>query len=71
MYPFQVIELDAAMDEEQVADVFVRINSEVPLNQADFILTLMSVFAIRPETTGGLRSRCEEADDEWSVTFNW
>lgn len=44
-YPFQVIELDAAMDEEQVADVFVRINSEgVPLNQADFILTLMSVF---------------------------
>ena len=44
-YPFQVIELDAAMDEEQVADVFVRVNSEgVPLNQADFILTLMSVF---------------------------
>jgi len=44
-YPFQVIELDATMDEEQVADVFVRVNSEgVPLNQADFILTLMSVF---------------------------
>ena len=44
-YPFEVVELDAAMDEEQVADVFVRINSEgVPLNQADFILTLMSVF---------------------------
>lgn len=44
-YPFQVIELDPGMDEEQVADVFVRINSEgVPLNQADFILTLMSVF---------------------------
>jgi uncharacterized protein with ParB-like and HNH nuclease domain len=44
-YPFEVVELDAAMDEENVADVFVRINSEgVPLNQADFILTLMSVF---------------------------
>lgn len=44
-YPFEVVELDAEMDEEQVADVFVRINSEgVPLNQADFILTLMSVF---------------------------
>jgi hypothetical protein len=44
-YPFQVIELDSALDEEQVADIFVRINSEgVPLNQADFILTLMSVF---------------------------
>lgn len=44
-YPFEVVELDAAMDAEAVADVFVRINSEgVTLNQADFILTLMSVF---------------------------
>ena len=44
-YPFEVVELDAGMDEEQVADVFVRINSEgIPLNRADFILTLMSVF---------------------------
>ena len=31
--------------EENVSDVFVRINSKgTPLNQADFILTLMSVF---------------------------
>lgn len=44
-YPFEVVELDASMEEEDVADVFVRINSEgVSLNQADFILTLMSVF---------------------------
>ena len=44
-YQFSVVELDAAADEEQVAEVFVRINSEgVVLNQADFILTLMSVF---------------------------
>jgi hypothetical protein len=44
-YPFEVVELDAGMDEEQVAEVFVRINSEgITLNQADFILTLMSVF---------------------------
>lgn len=44
-YQFSVVELDAAADEEQVAEVFVRINSEgVTLNQADFILTLMSVF---------------------------
>ncbi len=44
-YPFEVVELDAATDEEQVAEVFVRINSEgVTLNQSDFILTLMSVF---------------------------
>lgn len=44
-YPFKAVELGAAVDEEQVAEVFVRINSEgVKLNQADFILTLMSVF---------------------------
>lgn len=44
-FPFSVLELSQEMDEEQVADVFVRINSEgKKLNQADFILTLMSVF---------------------------
>ena len=44
-YPFKVLELGSNVDEEQVADVFVRINSEgVPLGQADFILTLMSVW---------------------------
>lgn len=43
-FPFQVIELSSNANEEQVADIFVRINSEgVQLNQADFILTLMSV----------------------------
>lgn len=43
-FRFQVVELGAAADEEQVAEIFVRINSEgVKLNQADFILTLMSV----------------------------
>jgi hypothetical protein len=44
-YPFKAVELAASVEEEQVAEVFVRINSEgVTLNQADFILTLMSVF---------------------------
>ncbi len=43
-FRFQVVELGVAADEEQVAEIFVRINSEgVQLNQADFILTLMSV----------------------------
>jgi hypothetical protein len=43
-FRFQVIELDDTTDEEQVAEIFVRINSEgVKLNQSDFILTLMSV----------------------------
>jgi hypothetical protein len=44
-YPFTVLELSQSVNEEQVAEVFVRINSKgVTLNQADFILTLMSVF---------------------------
>lgn len=44
-YPFKGVELNAGVDEEQVADIFVRINSEgVTLNTADFILTLMSVW---------------------------
>jgi len=44
-YPFSALELSAEISEEQVADVFVRINSQgKKLNQADFILTLMSVF---------------------------
>ena len=44
-YPFSALELSSDIDEEQVADVFVRINSEgKKLNNADFILTIMSVF---------------------------
>src|ERR671918_2523279 len=44
-YPFTAMELSGIVDEEQVAEVFVRINSEgTLLNQADFILTLMSVY---------------------------
>ncbi len=44
-YPFVVLELSADLDEEQVAEVFVRINAQgKSLNQADFILTLLSVF---------------------------
>lgn len=44
-YPFSALELSSEITEEQVADVFVRINSEgKKLNNADFILTIMSVF---------------------------
>lgn len=44
-YPFTALKIAASVDEEQVADIFVRINSEgVRLNQANFILTLLSVF---------------------------
>jgi hypothetical protein len=44
-YPLTALELSPTVGEEQVAEVFVRINSMgTTLNQADFILTLMSVF---------------------------
>lgn len=44
-FPFTALELSANISEENVGDVFVRINSKgIPLKQADFILTLMSVF---------------------------
>lgn len=44
-FPLTALELASDVDEEAVSDVFVRINSKgTPLKQADFILTLMSVF---------------------------
>jgi len=44
-YPYQALEVSSDVDEEVVAEIFTRINSKgVTLNQADFILTLVSVF---------------------------
>ena len=44
-YNFVALTLSASVDEETIAEVFVRINGKgKALNQADFILTLMSVF---------------------------
>ena len=44
-FPFTALTLAPDIDEEQVSEIFVRINSAgKSLNQADFILTLMSVF---------------------------
>lgn len=59
-YPFTALEIAQSVDEEQVADIFVRINSEgVKLNQADFILTLLSVFW--DEGRADLEKFCREA----------
>ena len=59
-FPFTALELSSTIDEEQVADIFVRINSKgTPLNQADFILTLMSVF--RDQERAKLETFCREA----------
>lgn len=59
-FPFTALQLSATLDEEQVAEVFVRINSKgTPLNQADFILTLMSVFRDTQRTA--LEEFCRKA----------
>jgi Uncharacterized conserved protein len=43
-YPLTALEVSSTVDEEQVGEIFVRINSKGrKLSQADFILTLMSV----------------------------
>ena len=61
-FRFQVIELGASADEEEVAEIFVRTNSKgVTLNQADFILTLMSVHW--EEGRRQIESFCREAVD--------
>ncbi|WP_217697936.1 hypothetical protein [Sinomonas mesophila] len=67
------MELDAAVDEEQVAEVFVRINSEgVKLNQADFILTLMSVFWDEGRKQLEAFSRAAKAPSiSTASSFNW
>lgn len=44
-FPFTTLELASTVDDERVAEIFVRTNSKGKvLNQSDFILTLMSVF---------------------------
>ena len=59
-FPFTALELASDIDEEAVSDVFVRINSKgTPLNQADFILTLMSVFW--DEGRAALEQFCRES----------
>ena len=59
-FPFTALELSTEISEEQVANIFVRINSMgTTLRQADFILTLMSVFW--DEGRAQLESFCRKA----------
>jgi hypothetical protein len=44
-YPFLAVQIGHEVDEERVAEIFLRVNSGgTSLTQADFILTLLSVF---------------------------
>jgi hypothetical protein len=45
LVPFLAVQIGHEVDEESVAEIFLRVNSGgTPLTQADFILTLLSVF---------------------------
>ncbi|MGM0408261.1 MAG: GmrSD restriction endonuclease domain-containing protein [Bacteroidota bacterium] len=72
-YPFSSLELSSTITEEQVADVFVRINSQgKTLNQADFILTLMSVFWEQGRVDLEEFSRlCRTPDKTMATPFNY
>lgn len=73
-YQFTVVDLDKEADEEQVAEIFVRINSEgISLNQADFILTLMSVYWEdgRKDLEEFSRSARELPTEGKPTAFNW
>jgi len=59
-YPFSALEISHDAEEEDVADIFVRVNSQGQnLKQADFILTLISVFW--EEGREELESFCRDA----------
>ena len=65
-FRFQVLVLRSSANEEQVAEIFVRVNSQgVQLKQSDFILTLMSVHWEKGRRE--LEQFCREAIDP-SVT---
>jgi len=71
-FPFTALELAKDVNEEQVAEVFVRINSKgKPLNRADFILTLMSVFWDEGRNrTGTVLPASADTKLGWAVPFN-
>ncbi|MDH7508590.1 MAG: DUF262 domain-containing protein [Methanomassiliicoccales archaeon] len=59
-YPLTCLELASSIPDEEMSEIFVRINSAgVTLNQSDFILTLMSVYW--SEGRDELEKFCEDA----------
>lgn len=72
-FDFTVLTLNQSLDPEAIAEVFVRINGEgKKLNQADFILTLMSVFwdKGRAELEAFARDASKPGDGAQASPFN-
>jgi hypothetical protein len=73
-YQFVVLTLDQAVNAETIAEVFVRINGEgKKLNQADFIMTLLSVFwdEGRAELEAFAREAARPSDNRQASPFNY
>ncbi len=74
-YPFNALEIIPDLTEEQVAEIFTRINSKgTVLKQADFILTLLSVFW--PDGRSQIDNFCKSAKtvphkDEKESPYNY
>lgn len=61
-YPINALVINGDVDEENVADIFTRVNSGgVKLNENDFIMTLISVYC--PELRDKIESFCEGSSD--------
>lgn len=72
-YTFNAIQISNDLGVDEVAEIFVRVNSKgTPLNQADFILTLMSVYW--DEGRKDLEAFCRDAmkpSGGGASPFNW
>lgn len=59
-YSLSIIKLKSDLDPEEVSEIFIRINSKgKPLNESDFILTLLSVYS--PEEREKIENFCRES----------
>lgn len=71
-YTFTAIQLSFDLPVEEVSEIFVRVNSKgTQLNQADFILTLMSVYWDKGRKQLEEFSKAAKAPSTGASPFNW
>jgi hypothetical protein len=71
-YPFTAIQLSFDLPIEEIAEIFVRVNSKgTQLDQADFILTLMSVHRDKDRKELEEFCRLAKAPSKGPGPFNW
>jgi hypothetical protein len=71
-YTFSAIQLSYDLPVEEVSEIFVRVNSKgIQLNQADFILTLMSVYWDKGRKELEQFCRSAKTPSTAASPFNW